>query len=241
MKTKNALPFILALGMTAGSTAVYAQTASTDLNADVTATTDVGSTATDAATSTATSTDVTTQACAEGDNCASTSADASSTMAPAADVDADADASATADAGTDPMTSVDTDTSASADAGAAPMTPMGSEATTEMAADADADADIRANLTDIASVADTSELVGARAYDANDEWIGEISAVIPAEGEITEEQFVIDVGGFLGIGEKPVALTASSLQVQLDEDGGVDHVVVDHTMADLEQMPEVEM
>lgn len=250
MKPKNALPFILALGMTAGSTAVYAQTLDAGATADVTATTDIDSGSVDAATST----DATTQACADGEACADTTASADTMTS-----DEDAMSTADADAAVTPLDETEGDVSATADAGA-PLDPMtGDDAAATAQADgeaitplgsADADADLAMEadsmdaapvLSDVASVADTAELVGARAYDSNEEWIGEVSAVIPAEGEITEEQFVIDVGGFLGIGEKPVAITAGSLQVQLDEDGGVDHVVVGHTMTELEQMPEVEM
>lgn len=52
----------------------------------------------------------------------------------------------------------------------------------------------------------TEALTGAWTYDSNDEHIGEVSQVIVnTSGSV--EAVIIDVGGFLGIGEKPVELT----------------------------------
>ncbi|PHP68948.1 photosystem reaction center subunit H [Zhengella mangrovi] len=62
------------------------------------------------------------------------------------------------------------------------------------------------------------ELLGTRVYGANDEDIGEIGDVIvTADGKL--DAYVVDVGGFLGIGEKPVALDASELQIMKNQDG----------------------
>ncbi|TIV73828.1 MAG: PRC-barrel domain containing protein, partial [Mesorhizobium sp.] len=47
----------------------------------------------------------------------------------------------------------------------------------------------------------------------------------------------IDVGGFLGIGAKPVAVTASQLDFMRDEDGDV-HAVTSWTKDQLKAMPE---
>ena len=82
-------------------------------------------------------------------------------------------------------------------------------------------------------------LDGARVYDANDEWVGEISELVIAEdGQITDA--IVDVGGFLGLGEKPVALKLTDLQI-LRQDGG-DDVRIYTAMAEeeLEAMPEFE-
>lgn len=85
----------------------------------------------------------------------------------------------------------------------------------------------------------TENLDGARVYDANDKWVGEISELIVTEdGQITDA--IIDVGGFLGIGEKPVALKLTDLQI-LRQDGS-DDVRIYTAMAeeDLEAMPTFE-
>ena len=57
----------------------------------------------------------------------------------------------------------------------------------------------------------SDKLTGAAVYDANDEEIGNVDTLIlSAEGQVTRA--VIDVGGFLGIGEKPVALDLADIE-----------------------------
>lgn len=87
----------------------------------------------------------------------------------------------------------------------------------------------RADLT-------TEMLTGARVYDTKDEWIGEVSTLIVGE-DGTLNEAVIDVGGFLGIGEKPVALTMDKIDI-LREDGGNDiRVYVPMSKEELEALP----
>ena len=106
-------------------------------------------------------------------------------------------------------------------------------------ADANTTADIQTTV-DATALAATDELVGVRVYDQNEEWIGEVSAILPAQAS-GEAQLVVDVGGFLGIGEKPIAIDASEAQVRMNDGGDVDFLVVAYTQAELEAMPEVEM
>ncbi|AMY71733.1 PRC-barrel domain-containing protein [Frigidibacter mobilis] len=82
------------------------------------------------------------------------------------------------------------------------------------------------------------QLQGAPVYDANDERIGNISElVVAADGTITEA--VIDIGGFLGIGAKPVALNFEQLQVMAENaDGSGVRVHLTATEEELEAMPE---
>lgn len=82
----------------------------------------------------------------------------------------------------------------------------------------------------------TEMLTGATVYGSNDESIGEISQLnIDSSGAITEA--IVDVGGFLGMGEKPVALKLSELDI-LREDGGDDlRVYVAMTKEQMEAMP----
>jgi len=75
-----------------------------------------------------------------------------------------------------------------------------------------------------------SVLEGATIYDVDDNKIGTISHMHGSE-------IVIDVGGFLGIGAKPVAVSASDLDFMRDEDGEV-HAVTDWTKDRLKAMPE---
>lgn len=64
------------------------------------------------------------------------------------------------------------------------------------------------------------KLVGTDVKVADDTKVGEIGDVILGkDGKV--EAYVIDVGGFLGIGEKPVAMSAEGLQVMADAAGAM--------------------
>jgi len=64
----------------------------------------------------------------------------------------------------------------------------------------------------------TEELTGTTVYGANDDNIGEISdIVLSQDGKV--DAVIIDVGGFLGIGEKPVAVGFDKLSFMTDKDG----------------------
>jgi len=83
------------------------------------------------------------------------------------------------------------------------------------------------------------DLVGARVYDLNDEWIGEVSELLVQSNQITDA--VIDVGGFLGLGEKPVVVTLTNLSFQQGENAMGDvRVYVEMTEAELNAMPAYE-
>lgn len=61
----------------------------------------------------------------------------------------------------------------------------------------------------------TEELAGKPVYSTDDERVGEISElIIDTDGEITD--VVIEVGGFLGLGEKPVAVKFGDLRFEAD-------------------------
>lgn len=61
-------------------------------------------------------------------------------------------------------------------------------------------------------------LIGTTVYGANDENIGEINdVVLGMDGKV--DAVVIDVGGFLGMGEKPVAVGFEKLSFMTDKDG----------------------
>ncbi|MBN9306146.1 MAG: photosystem reaction center subunit H [Devosia sp. 67-54] len=77
-------------------------------------------------------------------------------------------------------------------------------------------------------------LKGATLYDAEDHKIGTVSHV-HGMGEASE--IVVDVGGFLGIGAKPVAVSARDLDFMRDENGDV-HAVTSWTKDQLKDMPE---
>ena len=59
------------------------------------------------------------------------------------------------------------------------------------------------------------ELEGAPVLSAEGDSVGEISDIL-AHGDQNENIFIVDVGGFLGIGEKPVAMSAESATIMSD-------------------------
>lgn len=86
----------------------------------------------------------------------------------------------------------------------------------------------------------TSEnLTGAPAYDSNDERIGEVSEILLSEnGEV--QSVIVDVGGFLGIGEKPVELELSQIDILRTDAGGDIRVYIAMTEEELDAMPDYE-
>ena len=77
-------------------------------------------------------------------------------------------------------------------------------------------------------------LTGATVYGPDDSTVGTVSHV---HGSGSSAQVVIDVGGFLGIGSKPVLVPVSDLDVMRDGDGVV-HAVSRWTKDDLKALPE---
>lgn len=61
-------------------------------------------------------------------------------------------------------------------------------------------------------------LIGRTVYSANDENIGEVGDVL-LSGDNKVEGFVLDVGGFLGMGEKHVAISPENLDIRADANG----------------------
>ncbi|MBU2485818.1 MAG: PRC-barrel domain-containing protein [Alphaproteobacteria bacterium] len=61
-------------------------------------------------------------------------------------------------------------------------------------------------------------LMGRTVYSANDENIGEVSDVLLTSDNAVEG-FVLDVGGFLGMGEKQVAISPENLEIMANADG----------------------
>jgi hypothetical protein len=75
-----------------------------------------------------------------------------------------------------------------------------------------------------------ANLEGATIYGPNDEKIRHVSHM---HGSVV----VIDVGGFLGMGAKPVAVQGTDLDFMRDEHGKV-HAVTNWTKDALKDMPE---
>ncbi len=80
------------------------------------------------------------------------------------------------------------------------------------------------------------KLTGASVYDANDELIGEVSQLVLSDaGAVTAA--IIDVGGFLGVGEKPVSLDLSQIDILRNTAGDDVRVYLPLTKEELEAMP----
>jgi len=85
-----------------------------------------------------------------------------------------------------------------------------------------------------------SDLIGARVYGTKDEDVGEIADIVVGEGKDMKEALV-DVGGFLGMGEKTVAMPMDEIRIMRSSDDADDlRVYVDATQTRLENMPEYE-
>jgi len=79
------------------------------------------------------------------------------------------------------------------------------------------------------------DLIGTTVYGANEETIGEIGdVVLTADGKI--DAYIIDVGGFLGIGEKEVAIGSDNLTFMTDN-GENRYLYTDFTKEQLEATP----
>ncbi|MDZ5699135.1 PRC-barrel domain-containing protein [Chelativorans sp. M5D2P16] len=79
-------------------------------------------------------------------------------------------------------------------------------------------------------------LTGANVYGANEEDIGEVGDVIlTPDGEI--DAVIIDVGGFLGIGQKEVAVGLDNISFMTDENGDL-YLYTQYTQEELEAQPE---
>lgn len=121
-------------------------------------------------------------------------------------------------------------TAADATANAATAT---ANAANQAAANARATID-RSTLTD--ATVTTDDLKGTRAYGPNDEDLGTIGDVVLGTDGKTAEAVIIDFGGFLGIGTKPVAVGFDTLKFQQDQNGNR-YVFLNVTREQLDQAP----
>ena len=81
------------------------------------------------------------------------------------------------------------------------------------------------------------DLTGARLYSVKDEDIGEVDKIlVNTDGKI--EKAVLDIGGFVGIGEHRIAVTMDELKIMRGNDGDDVRVYIDATQEELEKQPE---
>jgi PRC-barrel domain len=80
----------------------------------------------------------------------------------------------------------------------------------------------------------TASLMDATVYGIDNEKLGKVSHV---HGMGSTATVIVDVGGFLGIGAKPVALTCNQLSFMRDENGDV-HATSTMTKDQIKALPE---
>lgn len=120
----------------------------------------------------------------------------------------------------------------------APATDTVAPAPVPDAAPADDTAVVDAGDYEVVATGDVSadELTGAEVRDASDESIGNIGDILLNDGGEVEA-LIIDFGGFLGIGTKPVAVAYQNLEFYRDENGDL-FLRTTLTEAELEAAPE---
>lgn len=79
------------------------------------------------------------------------------------------------------------------------------------------------------------DLRGKTVWGPNDAAVGDVSEVVLDE-QLRVSEVIVDVGGFLGIGAKPVALDPSMITLRPDGDEMTLHIAA--TEAELKAMPE---
>ena len=126
------------------------------------------------------------------------------------------------------------------DTATAPAAPANDMAATTTAPASDVTASTggdRAGMTPVQGPELTAEkLIGTTVYGPNDGNIGEVGDIaLNAEGNV--DAIIVDVGGFLGIGEKPVAVAMDNLQFMKDS-GGSMYLYTQFTQEELENVPE---
>jgi sporulation protein YlmC with PRC-barrel domain len=82
----------------------------------------------------------------------------------------------------------------------------------------------------------TEDFVGTTVYGANEENVGEVGDIIMSADGGAVDAVILDVGGFLGIGEKEVALGLDNLQFMSDADGEL-YVYTNLSKEQLEAQP----
>ncbi|WP_373089810.1 PRC-barrel domain-containing protein [Sneathiella sp.] len=80
------------------------------------------------------------------------------------------------------------------------------------------------------------KLQGLDVTGSNDEEVGEISdIVLTDDGKV--DKLIIDVGGFLGMGEHPIAVGLDEVNIMREKDGDDFKVYIDATKENLEKKP----
>ena len=162
------------------------------------------------------------------------------------DLQTQTDTDLNADTGTDlnADTGLDTESDLNADTGLDTESDLNADTGTDMNADtelgADVDTGIDSNAASGMAASDytADELIDGTVMGADGEEIAEVDdLVIGNDNEVVE--VLVNVGGFLGMGEKVVALNVEELSITHDADGDA-QIVTNMTREELEGMGEYE-
>jgi hypothetical protein len=82
-----------------------------------------------------------------------------------------------------------------------------------------------------------SKIIGTTVYNAKNENIGEVNEIL-LNSSNSIQAFVLGVGGFLGVGERNVAVTPTSLSITKDADGNL-KLIVNADKDGLQKAPEI--
>ncbi|HMO07003.1 MAG TPA: PRC-barrel domain-containing protein [Paracoccaceae bacterium] len=91
--------------------------------------------------------------------------------------------------------------------------------------------------TATAAMLTADKMLGARVYDPEDRNVGSVSDLVIAQ-DGTISQVVLDIGGFLGLGAKPVALGMEEIDILQSDDGARVQVHVPMTKEQLSALPD---
>jgi len=85
----------------------------------------------------------------------------------------------------------------------------------------------------------TENLTGARVYGVNDEDVGEVDKLILGDDKQISEA-ILDVGGFLGMGEHRIAVSMDQIQIIRNDNGDDVRVYIEATEEQLKALPAYE-
>ncbi len=155
----------------------------------------------------------------------------------AAQTDANTQTQVETDMNVDTGTGLDTQTELGADADLSVDSDIDTDA--GMAADVDADIDSNAAAGMTADAYSADDLIDATVVGTGGEEIADVEdLVIDSDNNVVD--VLVNVGGFLGLGEKVVALDVNAFDVSYDEDGDT-LIVTSLTKEDLEGMADYEV
>ena len=94
-------------------------------------------------------------------------------------------------------------------------------------------------VADMATM-DPTQLLGVRVYTMDDDNVGEIDRWIGEGTGGLPEGAVVNVGGFLGVGEREIAIDTELMTLMADADGNDMRVYIEMTEEQLEELPAIE-